>query len=522
MSGRVLPGRFSLALPAGWEVTAAALGLAALTVVSRLPFRSRYLANWDAVQFAMGMRHFDLAHHQPHPPGYVGYIALGRLVLLVLPDANSALVAVSVTAEAAAVTVGFLFARSLFGTFAGVVTAGALLTAPLFWYYGEVANTYGVEPLLVLLVAWPLWRAWAGQPVFAYPAALALGLAGAIRPSTMVFLIPVFAVALYRLRSHSTAAQALLLFALTAATWIVPLVVLAHGPANLLAVSLQLGGSVTAGTAIWNDLGNLRVTGGAVLTGVAWELGFFSVIAFFGLAVAPRLTGRPAVPRSWTLFCWLWSAPALATFLLIHIGQLAYVQVFAPALFLSLGPAVAATAGALGRPQLARPLAGVAMALSTVIFLLPPRYSLAEQLRLHDLHVAGLVMAASAAQPASSVLVTDAYAVGSYRTAGYYLPGYRRLAIQFDRQGRLREIYGDAYDPAGGTHSLPLEPIPGVTTYLFLDAETVDLFGNPDQLTPLPMPDGSYLYRWDGRLPRVLGNQLWAGHPASRLAASAR
>lgn len=511
-----------MALPTAWQAAALALGLAALTVLSRLPFRSRYLANWDAVQFALGMRHFDLVHHQPHPPGYIGYIALGRLVSRLLPDANSALVTISITAEAAAVAVGYLFARSLFGGFAGVVTAGALLTAPLFWYYGEVANTYAVEPLLVLLIVWPIWRTWAGEPVFAYPAALALGLAGAIRPSTMVFLIPLYLVALYRLRSPSTAARALLLLALAAAIWIVPLVVLAGGPARLLAVSLQLGGSVTAGTAVWNSLGNLRVTGGAVLTGVAWELGFFSVLALFGLAVAPRLSGRSAVPGSWAVFCWLWSAPALATFLLVHIGQLAYVQVFAPALFLSLGPAVTATARAVGRPQLARPLVGAAMALSVVIFLLPPRYSLAEQLRLHDLRVAGLVTVASGMQPAASVLVTDAYAVGSYRAAGYYLPGYRRVAIQRDRQGRLREIYGDAYDPAGSRHSVPLEPMPGVSTYLFLDGETVDLFGDPDRLTRLRMPDGSYLYRWDGPLPRVTGDRLWADRPASRLAASAR
>src|ERR1700745_2641811 len=33
----------------------------------------------DAVQFAMGVRSFDLWHHQPHPPGYPLFIFLGLL-----------------------------------------------------------------------------------------------------------------------------------------------------------------------------------------------------------------------------------------------------------------------------------------------------------------------------------------------------------------------------------------------------------------------------------------------------------
>jgi hypothetical protein len=47
---------------------------AALFVISlllRLPFISNALVNWDAVQFALATRSFDIARHQPHPPGYI-------------------------------------------------------------------------------------------------------------------------------------------------------------------------------------------------------------------------------------------------------------------------------------------------------------------------------------------------------------------------------------------------------------------------------------------------------------------
>src|SRR6185295_7552782 len=59
---------------------ALAAALSLLTVLSRLPYRARMLYIWDAVQFALALREYDVVKHQPHPPGYILYVALGRLV----------------------------------------------------------------------------------------------------------------------------------------------------------------------------------------------------------------------------------------------------------------------------------------------------------------------------------------------------------------------------------------------------------------------------------------------------------
>jgi len=63
-----------------------ALGLALVTLLSRWPYRARMLYNWDAVQFALALREFDVAKHQPHPPGYLLYVGLGRLFNASLGD----------------------------------------------------------------------------------------------------------------------------------------------------------------------------------------------------------------------------------------------------------------------------------------------------------------------------------------------------------------------------------------------------------------------------------------------------
>src|SRR5262245_1786064 len=42
------------------------------------------LEDIDSITFALGLRHFDVANHQPHPPGYPVYIAFGRASLAVI------------------------------------------------------------------------------------------------------------------------------------------------------------------------------------------------------------------------------------------------------------------------------------------------------------------------------------------------------------------------------------------------------------------------------------------------------
>lgn len=496
---------------------ATSLLLAGLVLVTRLPLQTRYLLNWDAAQFALGLTHFDVVHHQPHPPGYPGFELLGRLLLPLAGDANQALTWLSVAGEVGGVILAYWFARSLFGPAAGWVAALALAASPLFWYYGEAADTYGLEPALALAIAWPAWAAWNGRRGAALPAAALLALAGSIRPSTAFLLAPLVAVSILRLRRPWLAAACLGLAGALTAAWVVPMLIAAGGVGAYLGATLELGGSVTGSTAIWKaGLDGLRTTSSAVLLGTVWELGGFALIALFGLAVAPRLEARARrlLPASWALFCLLWAAPALLTFLFIHIGQVAYVQVFGVAVILSLGPALEGTCLALGRPHLRGALLATALAASVAIFLLPPKLSLAGQLREHDRHVALLNAAITAYEPASTVLVVDAYASGSYREAQVYLPAYHRVAVARDEHGRVGEIFGDVYEP--GRISRAVQPLfpPASSTYLFLDEPDVwGLLGDPDRLSVRRLADGSRIFVWQGPAPQVHGRLIWLGTP---------
>jgi hypothetical protein len=511
--GRELPGRLAFVQEASLAVPALAV---LLVLATRIPLRTRYLLNWDAAQFALGIAHFDVVHHQPHPPGYLVYVAAGRLLLPFFGDANSALVALSIFGECAAVVLAYFFAREVFGEWAGLTAALALAVAPLFWYYGEAANTYALEPATVMLVAWPCWRLWNRDGGGALPAGLALALAGAVRPSTAFFLLPLVAMSLWRAVGVREALISLGAAGVLTVAWVVPMVILTGGPVAYVQALLQLGVSASGATAIWSTgvNGLLTLSIPAVMRGVVWELGAFAIVLAYGLGVVPRLMRATRLPRGWLAFLGVWALPALLTFLFIHIGQVVYVQVFLPALLLPIGPALRNLGLALGRPQLAPALLAICLAVNTVLFVVPPRYSLAAQLQLHDARVAAMVALVGRYDPQHTLLVTDAQAVGAYREAQIYLPEYNRVAVATDRQGRLGEIFGNSYEPWRLQKADPLQVRPGVDTYVFLDPWIVRYFvADPERLEVEKLPDGTKIYIWHGSSLSLRSGEIWAGTP---------
>jgi len=68
-----------------------AIALAAVFLVAHLAFLPPSLEDLDSMNFALGVRDFDPSRHQPHPPGYPVFIALGKLSHAVWPSEAGAL-----------------------------------------------------------------------------------------------------------------------------------------------------------------------------------------------------------------------------------------------------------------------------------------------------------------------------------------------------------------------------------------------------------------------------------------------
>lgn len=123
-----------------WVIKAVLLFLSAFALYFFT--RSPALDDIDAVQFAMGVRSFDLWQHQPHPPGYPLFIFLGWLgTKLFHTGPASGLYCASAFGGGLFVAAWFLIIRDQFSERLAWWVAISLLITPVVWMTATKAVT---------------------------------------------------------------------------------------------------------------------------------------------------------------------------------------------------------------------------------------------------------------------------------------------------------------------------------------------------------------------------------------------
>jgi hypothetical protein len=341
---------------------AIASGLALVTLASRWPYRARMLYNWDAVQFALALREFDVAKHQPHPPGYLFYVGLARVVNVTLGDPTLAYVALSMLFSAATTFTVYWLGRAIYGRLTAAAAAALLAVSPLFWFYGSVGLTYAGEAFAASLVALLAWRTLGGSVRHLYTGAVVLGLAGGLRLSVLVLMFPLWAgAAIVGIQSARRIWIAGALLAGSACAWLGPVVWLSGGPGAYLSTSAWLYRLMILPTSVASLAPEVTLAQTRYL--------LESVVVGLGpLALAFLVLPRYARRRGWGRPEWFligWMLPAVAFCTLVHFGQAGYVLTFLPALVILLSRAlvelVSAGSESLRLPQWRRALTVAAL-----------------------------------------------------------------------------------------------------------------------------------------------------------------
>ena len=479
----------------------------------RLPFRSHYPVNWDAVQLALGTLSFDLVHHQPHPPGYIGFIGLGWLMNHITDDPNASLTMLSMIAGSLAPALLFLFATRFMSRGYALVTGVLFGLSPLVWYYSEVALTYAGEAAAG--IAFLAFAHRALKQVSARNfliATILLSLLGSLRQSAMLFFIPLWLYVLWqfpwRVRIRSAVA-----LGITSLLWIVPLLWLSGGLGTYMRESRALANLIGASALSLNIDGlqmNVSYVAAGILIGV--NVGVLIVIAAYLAGVRPLKT----LDRKDTLFFLLWVLPAIVTFILGHTGQLGYILLLLPALFLLVGISLE------GLSNLARP-AGITLSRSLLVtsvalfaaasmfgFLALPgevysRYQprdaalesdAARSLRQYDLetsdaHWRSLAELISRYDPETTVVLTTVGGPrisGSFRHVSYLLPEYRVYGLGMDTDGSFGYMFTAQY----GQSDYSVEGLASATPWLPFGHNTLRVI----------IPDPEILSRIDPRIAR--------------------
>lgn len=450
----------------------APMGLFLAFLLLRLPLRSGFLVNWDAVNYALGLDAIDLEHHQPHPPGYLGFILLGRLARLVTGDANAAMTLVSVVAGAAIPAIFYLLARRVVKRPYAFGAAVLLGTSPVVWYYSVVALSYAIGGALVLAVAYAAHRARTEVSTrWLWLAVLALSALGAVRQVDMVLLLPVVLWAAWAFPWRDRVRGGLLLTGVSL-IWGIPLLMLAGGLGAYLDYATGLASF--AGGRTW--LGNFNAVGmaqniGLVVLGLV--VGLNLLLIPWGAASLRRQRPFGQLDRATRHLLAIWTLPALFVFLFIHTGQVGYVLVVLPAGVLIAASAVQrlveerAPESVLQRAYPRRRATVVAGALAVNLvgfFVLPPvGHAVLSQrgevtpstdpqatfvedrtrqfdLRRNDEHWADLLATVERFDPDEAVVLGVPTSGGSFRHLTYYAPDHLVMGLGFDRRGNFGAI----------------------------------------------------------------------------------
>lgn len=109
--------------------------LAIVFLALHLPYLPSTLEDLDSINFALGLHRFDVARHQPHPPGYPVFIAIGKASRALIDSDAKALAAVSVAAGTLGVFAIAAFFVCLRRDDDGrpVAATALAVTSPLYW-----------------------------------------------------------------------------------------------------------------------------------------------------------------------------------------------------------------------------------------------------------------------------------------------------------------------------------------------------------------------------------------------------
>ena len=236
----------------------------AVYVVAHLPLLAPSLEDIDSLNFALGLRAFDVAAHQPHPPGYPLYVAMGRLSLAAVNVAAPNLDRVRAEARSLAIWSALASAAAVAGVFAlyracaaGGSAAGAVLlaVAPLF-VVSSLRPMSDMPGLAAALVTQALLLRSSGDVRYLVAGAFAAGAAAGIRIQTIWLTMPVLVYVLYRRRTEPFRTVSSVLVAATAGVlvWAVPMIVATGGMDDYLrAVGSQAHEDVTGVDLIWTN-----------------------------------------------------------------------------------------------------------------------------------------------------------------------------------------------------------------------------------------------------------------------------
>jgi len=136
--------------------TRALVALALLVALAHVPFLATSLEDIDSVNFALGVRDFDVADHRPHPPGYPVYIGIGKVLAAVVERLPGARLSSEIEARALSLVSLMAAVASVFALFRAFSALVPVRTASAPWATVNVTALGATSLTLASPLVWTL------------------------------------------------------------------------------------------------------------------------------------------------------------------------------------------------------------------------------------------------------------------------------------------------------------------------------------------------------------------------------
>lgn len=316
--------------------------LSLLVVITRVPFTSKFLYEWDSVNYALAFENYNIHQQQPHPPGYLLYVALGKAVNYIFNDPNTSIIFLSVIFSVLSVILVYFTAKEIFSRKIGIISGLLLLFNPFIWFYGEIASIYIFEAFFSILIAYSSYKLFKGNEKFIYISAFVLGLSGGFRTDILEFMLPLWLFCIWNAKvSYTKIAKGLLTFVISILLWLLPAIVLTGGFEKYIHILRYTSEAAAYTSLIFGaSIGQQILNTGVCIIWSLVGLTFIGILVTVLFLTYHRRNLKSKVTvylkNPLTLFFLLWIVPSFLFYLIIYIVKPGYLLTILPAVMILL------------------------------------------------------------------------------------------------------------------------------------------------------------------------------------------
>jgi hypothetical protein len=180
----------------------------------------------DSILFLKGVRQFNVSDWSPHPPGYPGYIFLGKISHTVINNELLALTILSAIFGALSLLIFYLLVLEMFNKKIALTATMILAITPLFWLNSLQAMTDMTGLFFILLSMYFVYlfiktdkinNLYLGSFIFA----IAIG----VRFHAIFIFIPLIIYSYFKMKNKRKIFWVLLVFLIGVLIWFIPMVI---------------------------------------------------------------------------------------------------------------------------------------------------------------------------------------------------------------------------------------------------------------------------------------------------------